>query len=118
MLTYRDEDVPRVTAPQFVKWGIGAGCLFGAYQAAAEATQRAKERVYEFALRLRGESGQPLIALDWPRDIWETGEKMKIGGLMAVDLAGKAYAGCLEAEGAAAGTLAELMRLAKVCPAT
>ncbi len=115
LLTYEDEDVPRVTAPQFVKWGIGAGCLFGAYQAAADATQRARDRVYEFACRLRGESGQPLIALDWPKDIRETGEKMLIGGLMAIDLAGKAFTGCLEARNPT-GALAELIRRALVCP--
>jgi hypothetical protein len=114
--TYEDEDVPRVTSPQFIRWGIGEGCLFGAYQAAAGATQRAKDRVYEFACKLRGESGQPLIALDWPRDIRDTGERMRLGGLMAVNLAGKALAGCRE-ERFSAGMLADLFRGAEVCPA-
>lgn len=114
-LTYQDRDISRVTSPQFVKWGIGVGCLFGAYQAAADATGRARDRTYEFVCKLRGESGQPLIALDWPRDLRETGEKMRIGGLMAIDLAEKAFAGRREAINPA-GLLADILRRVQVCP--
>lgn len=114
-LRYGDADVPRVTSPQFVRWGIGEGCLFGVYQAAAGASQRARDAVYDFVCRVRGESGQPLIALDWPRDIRETGEKLRVGGLISIDLAGKAFALCREAR-SPAGALAELFRWAQVCP--
>lgn len=114
--TYREEDVPRVTSPQFIRWGIGEGCLFGAYQAAEGVTQRTKDRVYEFACRLRGESGQPLIALDWPRDLQYIGKKMRLGGLMAVSLSNEAFAGRRE-ERFSAGALADLFRGAEICPA-
>jgi len=115
-LTYAEEDVARVTSPEFLRGGIESGCLFGAYLAADGASQAARDRVHEFACRERGESGQPLIVLDWPRDILEIGEKLRVGAWFPVDLAGKAYFACREAT-SQLGALAELFRRAQVCPA-
>ncbi len=112
---YGDADVGRVTSPQFLRWEIGEGCLFGAYQAAQGASQRAREAVGAFVRRARGEHGQPLVALDWPRDILETGRRMGVGGLMDVNLTEKAFALYRDVANPA-GALAELFRRGQGCP--
>ncbi len=117
LLTYGDEDVRSVTSSRFVRWGIGEGCLFGAYQAAAGASQRARDSVYAFVCRLRGEAGRPLIALDWPRDVREAGEKLGVGGVLNLDLAAAAMTLCRDAR-SAGGALAEFLRRAQACPSS
>lgn len=113
-LTYGQEDLPRVISQEFVMQGIESGCLFGAYAAAASASRRSRERVHAFACRERGENGRPLIALDWPRDIVEIGERMEVGSVLSINLAEKEFSGCRSGKSARC-SLAELFQRAQVC---
>ena len=113
-LAYADRDVPRITSPQFVKWAIAQGCLFGVYQSAG-ASERAQAEIAGFVDRVRGENGQPLVALDFPRDARQTGDRLRVGGMLNVDLSGAAFKPNLE-PGGQAEALMELFRLAEVCP--
>jgi hypothetical protein len=113
-LTYGDKDLQSVTSPRFIRRAIGAGCFFGAYQAAG-ASQQAQDCIHAFAQRLRGEAGMPLVALDWPRDVRETGEKLGVGGVQNLDLAAAPAARC---QSGRRGALAEMLLRTRVCPSS
>jgi hypothetical protein len=113
-LAYADRDVNKITSPQFAKWAIAQGCLFGVYEAAG-ASARAQAEVAGFIDRVRGESGQSLVALDFPRDARQIGDRLRIGGMLNVDLSGAAFKRNPESEGHVEALMA-LFRRAQVCP--
>ena len=96
---YNEENMKQVTAPEYIRSAINLGNLFGVYIAQEGVSDICKDKLYEFVCRERGENGQPLITLEWPRDMRDISQKILSGdGYMAINLAEKVYFECPKAK--------------------
>ncbi|MEA4901753.1 hypothetical protein [Desulfitobacterium sp.] len=68
-LYYNEDNIGKVISPEYVSTAIELGSVFGVYIAADGVPAAYKEAAYHFVCQERGENGQPLIALDWFRDM-------------------------------------------------
>ena len=84
-VNYNEEAMYRLTTPEYIRSAIDTGCVFGIYIAEENASDGCRDTVYHFARRTRGESGQPLLTMDWYRDIHDISEKILSGdGYLAI----------------------------------
>lgn len=113
---YNEDTVNRVTAPAYIHSAIGFGNLFGAYIAENNASDAVRDAVHAFACRERGESGQPLITLDWYRDIQDIGEQIFSGaGQTEAPLAKRVYCEYIKARDMLTKSLLEILRGVQSC---
>lgn len=89
---YDEKNMKQVTSSDSVRAAIGFGNLFGVYIARDGVSKQCRDAVYDFACHVRSENDQPLIALEWSRDIRYISESIMHGfGYMSIDLAKNAY---------------------------
>jgi hypothetical protein len=91
-VSYNEENMTQVIGPEYIRSAISLGNLFGVYAAEHGVSDTFRDAVYAFVCRERGENGQPLITLEWLRDMRYIGEEILSGdGYVAINLAEKAY---------------------------
>ena len=73
-----EENADRVASRAFIRQAIEWGNLFGVYIAGEGVTAACREKVYAFVCQERGGGGQPLIALEWARDLDEIGRRIGV----------------------------------------
>ena len=114
---YNENTVTQLTAPEYIRSAVGSGNFFGAYIAEASVGEACRDAVHTFACRERGEEGQPLVALEWSRDLQNIGGKILSGaGHPKADLGERAYCEYIRAKDMLAGSLPELLLKMKPCP--
>jgi hypothetical protein len=75
-----------------------------------------RDAVYDFVCNERGERGQPLIALEWGRDMRAISEKILSGdGYVSIDFAGKVYCEYKKMKGTLANSLLEILQGMQPC---
>ncbi|RJE46661.1 MULTISPECIES: hypothetical protein [unclassified Dehalobacter] len=90
-LTYNEDNMEKVTAPEYIRSAIALGILFGMYIADAGVSSLCQDALYAFACSERGEKGQPLITLEWLSDMRHVSGKILSGcGYMVISSAGNA----------------------------
>jgi len=115
-VSYNEDNMKRVTAPEYIRSAISLGNLFGVYIAENGVSDACRDTVYAFACRERGENGQPLIAVEWFRDMQYISEKIISGdGYMAVNLAEKVYCECIKIKDMLANSLLEILKSMQPC---
>ncbi|HWR23412.1 MAG TPA: hypothetical protein VN366_08040 [Feifaniaceae bacterium] len=115
-VTYNEETVSRVTAPEYIRSAIGLGNFFGAYTAEDGVSDAARDAVYAFACKGRGENGQPLVPLDWYRDIQDIGEQIFSGaGQTEAPLVKRVYCEYIKAKDMLTKSLLEILRGLQPC---
>lgn len=86
-VSYNEDNIKKVSTPEYIRSAIKLGNLFGVYIADNGVSDACRDAVYSFACNERGEAGQSLITLEWFRDMWLTSEKILSGrGYMAISL--------------------------------
>ena len=106
----------KVATPEYIRSAIGFGSLFGLYIADDNVSDACRDAVYAFACNERGEHGQPLIALEWGRDMRTISEKILSGdGYISIDLAAKAYCEYKKAKNALTNSLLEIFLKMQPC---
>ena len=89
---YNDLNMEQVTASEYIRSAISLGNIFGMYIPEDSASDRCKAAVYEFVCRERGANGQPLIGLEWMRDMRYISKTILSGeGNMTINLADIEY---------------------------
>jgi len=110
-VSYNENNLEKVTAPEYVRSAIGLGNLFGMYIADNGVSRACRDAVYAFVCNERGESGQPLIALEWFRDMRHISEKILSGsGYMAISPIQKANHEYKKVKDALANSLLEMLQ--------
>jgi len=91
-LTYNEDNMGKVTAPETIRSAIALGILFSMYIADTGVSSLCQDALYAFACSERGEKGQPLITFEWLRDMRHISEKILSDcGYMVISSAGNAY---------------------------
>jgi len=115
-VTYNEDNMKQLTAPEYIRSAISLGNLFGVYIAENGVSDACRDAVYAFACRERGENGQPLIAMEWFRDMQYISEKIISGdGYMAINLAEKVYCECIKIKDVLANSLLEILKSMQPC---
>lgn len=115
---YNEENMNQVAAPEYIRSAIGFGSLFGVYVAKDSVSDACRNAVYAFVYQERGGNGQPLIALEWSRDMrYISGKLLSGDGYAAIDLAEKSYRE-LKIKSALPNPLLEILRRIKPCPSS
>lgn len=115
-VNYNEDTIKEVSRPEYIRSAIGLGSLFGVYVAEDGVSDACKDAAYAFACRERGEHGQPLIALEWSRDMRYVSERILSGdGCMAIELAEKVYRECINVKDVFAQSLPEILRSIQPC---
>jgi len=115
-VTYNEDNMKKVATPEYIRSAIGFGSLFGLYIADDNVSDACRDAVYAFACNERGEHGQPLIALEWGRDMRTISEKILSGdGYISIDLAAKAYCEYKKAKNALTNSLLEIFLKMQPC---
>lgn len=115
-LSYYEDNMEKVTTLEYIRTAIRLGNLFGVYIAGNGVSDACRDAVYAFACNARGETGQPLIALEWFHDIRQISERiLSGGGYMAINLAEKAYSECKKVKEVLANSLLEMLQNMQPC---
>jgi len=115
-VSYNEDNMGNVTAPEYIRSAISLGNMFGVYIAENGVSDACRDTVYAFACRERGENGQPLIAMEWFRDMQYISEKILSGdGYMAVNLVKKVYCECIKVKDVLANSLLEILKNMQPC---
>jgi len=118
-LSYNEDNIEKVTTPEYICSAIELGSLFGVYIAGSGVSDACKDDVYSFVCNERGEAGQPFIALEWFRDMRLISEKiLSGGGYMAINLAKKTYCEWEKVKDALANSLLEMFQSVQPCAST
>ena len=108
---YNDENFMRIATPEYIRSAIELGNLFGMYIAENDVSDECSESVSSFIHKVRSESGQPLVALEWARDVKFVTSKILSGSEYSpFYLAGKAYEEYKKARDSLANALIELLQ--------
>lgn len=84
-LIYNEINLGKVTTPGYIRRSIQLGNLFGVYVAEHGVSDACRKAAYTFACTERGETGRPLIALEWSRDLQNINEKiLSDGGYLVI----------------------------------
>ncbi|MFZ3131799.1 MAG: hypothetical protein WA125_12025 [Desulfosporosinus sp.] len=115
-ISYNEDTMKQLTTPEYIRSAIGLGNLFGVYIAENGVSDTCRDAVYTFTRNVRGENGQPLITLEWFRDMRVISEKILSGdGYMAINLAERVYCEYLKAKDELAKSLLEILQSAQPC---
>lgn len=115
-VTYNEDNMEKVAAPEYIRSAIELGNLFGLYIAGDSVSDACRDAVYDFVCNERGECGQPLIALEWDRDMRTVSEKILSGdGYMSINLAAKAYCEYRKVKNALTNSLLEMLQKMQPC---
>lgn len=109
--TYNENNISKITAPDYIRSAIELGNLFGVYVADNSVTAECQETVYHFACNERGEKGQSLIALEWCRDIQNISTRiLSGGGQLSVNLTERMYYEYIKVKEVLAKSLLEIFQ--------
>jgi len=112
---YNDENAWRIARPDYIRSAIALGNQFGTYIAEDSTSDACSEAVSAFVRKERSECGQPLVALEWDRDVKFITSKILSGSEYSpFYLAGKAYEEYKKARNSFANTLIELLQSAQL----
>jgi len=115
-VSYNEDTMKQLTTPEYIRSAISLGNLFGVYIAENSVSDTCRDAVYTFACNVRGENGQPLITLEWFRDIRIISEKILSGdGYTAINLAERVYCEYIKAKDELAKSLFEILQSAQPC---
>ncbi|KGP76016.1 hypothetical protein JT05_07160 [Desulfosporosinus sp. Tol-M] len=78
-VNYNEDTMKQLTTLEYIRSAIGLGNLFCVYIAENGVSDTCRDAVYTFACNIRGENGQPLITLEWFRDMRVISEKILSG---------------------------------------
>jgi hypothetical protein len=116
---YNTDNIEEVTAQEYIGSAIALGNLFGIYIADDGISDSCRDTLYTFICSERGETGQPLIALEWFSDMRHISEKILCnGGYMVISLAGKALHEYKRAKDVLENSLLEIIQGLQHCPCT
>ncbi len=83
-VSYGENNIKKVTSPHFIGAAIKTGSIFFAYLSESGTTETCADDVYRFACRIRGEHGEPVIPLEWRRDMQYIGSMLHLGDYITV----------------------------------
>ena len=110
-LSYNEDNMEKVTTPDYIHSAIGFGNLFGVYVADNGVSNSCKDSVYAFACNERGETGRPLITVEWFRDMQDISEKIQsVGGCMLISAIQKTSRGYVKVRDGLATSLNEMIQ--------
>jgi len=110
-IEYDEENAADIACNRFIRSAIALGHLFGVYVAAPGVSRACADAVYDFVCEERGEQGQPLIALEWRRDMRYISGRIRVhGGCMNLDMTRRTWLQCGKIRSAPSGMVAELIR--------
>jgi len=115
-VSYNEDTMKQLTTPEYIRSAISLGNLFGIYMAENGVSDTCRDAVYAFACNTRGENGQPLITLEWFRDMRVISEKILSGdGYMAINLAERVYCEYIKAKDELTKSLLEILQNTRSC---
>jgi hypothetical protein len=115
-VSYNEDNMKELTTPEYIRSAISLGNLFGVYIAENGVSDACRDAVYAFACRERGENGQPLITMEWFRDMQYISEKIMSGdGYMAINLAETVFCVCIKVKDVLANSLLEILQSMQPC---
>jgi len=115
-VSYSENTIKQVTAPEYIRSAISLGNLFGTYIAENGVPDTCRDAVHAFACKERGEKGQPLITLEWFRDMRIISEKILSGnGYTAINLAERVYCEYIKAKDVVTKSLFEILQSTRLC---
>jgi len=115
-VSYNEDTMKQLTTPEYIRSAISLGNLFGVYIAENGVSDTCRDAVHTFACNVRGENGQPLITLEWFRDMRVISEKILSGdGYMAINLAERVYREYIKAKDELTKSLFEILQSTQPC---
>lgn len=90
-IIYNDDNLKLLIDPKDVCAAMHLGNAFGLYVPADSASDRCQEAVYKFVREQRGMDGQPIILLEWLRDMDYINQSILSGGWLKINLPQIAY---------------------------
>lgn len=115
-VSYSENTIKQVTAPEYIRSAISLGNLFGTYIAENGVSDTCRDAVHAFACKERGEKGQPLITLEWFQDMRIISEKILSGdGYIAINLAERVYCEYIKAKDVVTKSLFEILQSTRLC---
>lgn len=115
-VSYNEDSIKQLIAPEYIHTAISLGNLFGVYIAENGVSDTCRDAAYTFACNIRGENGQPLISVEWYRDIKNIGEKIFSGdGYIEMNLAERAYCEYIKAKDVLTKSLLEILQSKQPC---
>lgn len=115
-VSYNEDTMKQLTTPEYIRSAIGLGNLFGVYIAENGVSDTCRDAVYSFAYNVRGENGQPLVTMEWFRDMRFISEKILSGdGYMAIRLAERVYCEYIKAKDEFTKSLLEILQSTQPC---
>lgn len=82
-VSYNEDTMKQVTSPKYIDSAINLGNLFGIYISENGVSETCRNAVYTFVCNERGGAGQPLVTMEWYRDIGDISRKiLSCGGYM------------------------------------
>lgn len=115
-VSYNEDTMKQLTTPEYIRSAIGLGNMFGVYIAENGVSDACRDAVYTFACNTRRENGQPLITLEWFRDMRVISEKILSGdGYLAINLAERVYCEYIKAKDELTKSLLEIFQNKRPC---
>lgn len=116
-LIYNESNLGKVTTPGYIRCSIQLGNLFGVYVAENGVSDACRKAAYTFACKERGETGRPLIALEWSRDLQNINEKiLSDGGYLVIKPVQRARHEYEKVKDVLENTLLEMIQSLQPCP--
>jgi len=110
-VSYNEETMKQVTAPEYIDSAISLGNLFGVYIAEDGVSETCRDAVYDFVCNVRGGNGRPLVTMEWDHDIQNISKRILSGdGYMVINLAERAYSEYIKAKDELTKSLLEILR--------
>ena len=111
---YNDANMGQVTGLNYIRSAIRHGNTFGIYISEDDVSDRCKTAVYEFACKVRGINGQPLIASEWMQDMRYISKRiLSDDGYIKMNLTEIAYGEYKKAKHALTNSLLETLKTLK-----